>query len=181
MSSARGDRPVTGMEVTGEWVRAVAAGVEKFSADSRESALIVLEEADLAGAEPGEWYSLAGYVDAVAAIHDLVGDQAVHALGQRIARAAPFPDGIESVSDGLAALDGVCRAGHRGGDPGGYAFRQIGDDDGRVECRTPYPCAFDRGIVEGAAVAHADGFVCVSEVGACRTDGADRCTYEVSW
>ena len=181
MSSARGDRPVTEMEVTGEWVRAVAAGVEKFSVDSRESARTVLEDADLAGAEPGEWYALAGYVDAVAGIHDLVGDHAVHALGQRIARAVPFPDDAESVPDALAALDEGCRAGHRGGDLGGYAFRQIGDDDGRVECRTPYPCAFDRGIVEGAAVAHADGFVCVCEVGACRADGADRCTYEVSW
>ncbi|QLH76300.1 hypothetical protein HZS55_02830 [Halosimplex rubrum] len=181
MNPARGDRPVTGIEVSGEWVRAVVAGVEKFSADSRESALLVLEAAGLADAEPGEWYALAGYVDAVADIHDIVGDQAVHALGQRIARAVSFPDGAGSVPAGLTALDDVCRAGHRGGDPGGYAFRQIGDEDGRVECRTPYPCVFDRGIVEGAAVAHADGFVCVCEVGACRTDGADRCTYEVSW
>jgi hypothetical protein len=181
MSSARGDRPVTEMEVTGKWVRTVAAGVEKFSTDSRESARTVLEDAGLANAEPGEWYSLAGYIEAVAAIHDLVGDQAVHALGQRIARAVVFPDDAESVSAALAALDEVCRAGHRGGDPGGYDFRQIGDDDGRVECLTPYPCAFDRGIVEGVAVAHADGFVCVTEVGACRTDGADRCTYEISW
>jgi len=181
MSHTRGDRSVTGMEVTGEWVRTVAAGVEKFSADSRESALVVLEDADLAGAEPGQWYSLAGYADAVGAIHELVGDQAVHALGQRIARVVAFPDDAEGVSAGLAALDEACRAGHRGGEFGGYAFRQIGDDDGRIECRTPYPCAFDRGIVEGAAVAHADGFVRVCEVGACRTDGADRCTYEVSW
>ncbi|WP_436931831.1 hypothetical protein [Halosimplex halobium] len=181
MNSARGDRPVTGMEVTGEWVRAVAAGVEKFSADSREPALVVLEDADLVGADSGEWYPLAGYVDAVASIHDIVGDQAVHALGQRIARAVSFPDDTEGVAAALTALDVVCRAGHRGGDPGGYAFRQIGTADGRVECRTPYPCAFDRGIVEGAAVAHADGFVRVCEVGACRSEGADRCTYDVSW
>jgi len=181
MSPARGDPSVSGIEVTGEWVRTVAAGVEKFSADSRESARTVLRDAGLAEADPGEWYSLAGYINAVATIHDLVGDQAVHALGQRVARTVPFPDDAESVPAALAALDEACRAGHRGGDLGGYAFRQIGDDDGRVECRTPYPCAFDRGIVEGTAVAHADGFVCVCEVGACRTDGADRCTYEVSW
>jgi predicted hydrocarbon binding protein len=181
MDHTRGDRSLMGMEVAGEWVGTVAAGVDRFSADSREPARAVLEDAGLADADPAEWYALAGYVDAVASIHDIVGDQAVHALGQRVARAVAFPEGTEDVPAALDALDEVCRAGHRGGDHGGYAFRQIGDEDGRVECRTPYPCAFDRGIVEGAAVAHAEGFVRVCEVGACRADGAERCTYEVSW
>ncbi|PSQ25630.1 hypothetical protein BRD06_06680 [Halobacteriales archaeon QS_9_67_15] len=58
---------------------------------------------------------------------------------------------------------------------------RVGDEDGRVECETAYPCAFDRGIVEGVAVAHADGFVCVTGIGACRNDGPGRHTYDVSW
>ncbi|PSP71630.1 hypothetical protein BRC79_00180 [Halobacteriales archaeon QH_8_67_27] len=81
----------------------------------------------------------------------------------------------------LAALDEMYRAQHWGGDAGGYEFRQTGDEDGRVECETPYPCAFDHGIVEGVAIAHADGFVYVTEIGACQNNGLGRCTYDVSW
>ncbi|MFC7141028.1 hypothetical protein ACFQMA_14480 [Halosimplex aquaticum] len=181
MRPGRDDRPLAEMDVAGEFVAAVVEGVEKFSADAREPAQRAFRDRDLATARPGEWYPLSSYVHAVEAVHGLVGDHAVHALGQRIARAVAFPEGVESVPDALDALDDVCRDRHRGGDVGGYAFRQIGDEDGRIECHTPYPCAFDRGVVEGTAVAHADGFVCVCEVGACRAEGADRCTYDVSW
>ena len=72
------------------------------------------------------------------------------------------------------------RADHRG-DVGGYAFRRIGERDGRVECTTPYPCAFDRGFVDGVAATQGEELVCFTEVGACRDDGADRCTYEIQW
>ncbi|WP_123535392.1 hypothetical protein [Halosimplex salinum] len=181
MSSARGDYPVAEMEVTGEVVGAVAAGVETFSTESRAAARAILDERGISTAEPGEWYPLSAFVAAIDALHDLVGDHAVHALGQRIARAVSFPTEPGDVPEALTALDEVCRDQHRGGDVGGYSFRQIGDADGRIECHTPYACAFDRGVVEGTAVAHADGFVCVCEVGACRSEGADRCTYEVSW
>ena len=58
---------------------------------------------------------------------------------------------------------------------------RVGDEDGRVECETPYPCAFDYGTVEGVAIAHADGFVYVTEIGACQNNGLGRCTYDVSW
>jgi len=181
MNSADGNRPVSELEVTGELVGAVADGIEKFSADARTAARQAVEDADLTAVEPDEWYPLGAYVDAIEAIHDVVGDHAVHALGQRVTRAVAFPDAVDDVPAALAALDDVYRAQHRGGDAGGYEFRQIGDEDGRIECHTAYPCAFDRGIVEGVAVAHADEFVCVTEIGACQSDGPGRCTYDVSW
>jgi len=169
------------LEVSGELVGAVAGGVEKVAADARTAARQAAEDADFAAIESDEWYPLGACVDTIEAIHDRVGDQAVHALGQRVTRAVTFADAVDNVPAALAALDEMYRAQHRGGDAGGYEFRQIGDEDGRVECETPYPCAFDRGIVKGIAVAHADGFVCVTEIGACRNDGPGRCTYDVGW
>ncbi|MFC7196868.1 hypothetical protein ACFQL4_23160 [Halosimplex aquaticum] len=139
MRPGRDDRPLAEMDVAGEFVAAVVEGVEKFSADAREPAQRAFRDRDLATARPGEWYPLSSYVHAVEAVHGLVGDHAVHALGQRIARAVAFPEGVESVPDALDALDDVCRDRHRGGDVGGYAFRQIGDEDGRIECHTPTP------------------------------------------
>ena len=49
----------------------------------------------------------------------------------------------------------------------------------------PTPAAGESGaesaVVEGVAASFADGYVCLREVGVCRTDGAQRCTYEVTW
>lgn len=180
MDSAFGDRSVADIEVSGGFVEAVTVGVEAFGTDTRASARAVLREHDLAAVETDKWYPLGASVDAIEAVDDLVGDRSVHALGQRVARVVDFPEDVGGVPGGLDALDDVYRAQHRGGDAGGYAFRQIGSTDGRVECRTPYPCTFDRGVIEGVAVAHARGFVCVTEVGDCG-DESDRCTYDVSW
>jgi len=181
MTAEVDDSPVTEIEVAGTVVAAVTAGVEQFSRDTRESAKAILRTRNLDAPDPEAWYPLADYVAAIEALTELVGDYAVHALGQRLARVVEFPAAAEDVPTALHALEEVYRGQHRGGDSGGYEFRQIGAEDGRIECQTPYPCAFDRGIVEGAAVAHADGFVCVSEVGACQTDEQGRCTYDVSW
>lgn len=179
MTTHSDKRPVAGIEVAGTIVGAVTAGIEQFPAETRESAQTILQRHNFDAPDTDTWYPLAEYVAAIEAIDKLVDDQAVHALGQRIARAVTFPADTTDVPAALSALDDVFGAQHRG-DAGDYSFRQIGAEDGRIECQTPYPCAFDRGVVEGAAVAHADGFVCVTEVGACKPDDG-RCTYDVSW
>jgi hypothetical protein len=167
-------------EVAGDLLRAVVTGVEQFSSDARDPALAALSEHGVAEPRGEEWYPLAPSLAAIEAVDALVGEEGTFGLGRSLSRALAFPADATDVSAALATLDEAYGAHHRG-DAGGYAFRQIGDDDGRVECHTPYPCAFDRGVVEGVAASFADGYVCLREVGVCRTDGAQRCTYEVTW
>lgn len=180
MTPSSEDCPTADIEVTGTVIGAVTKGIEQLPVETREPAQAILQTHNLEAADSEDWYPLADFVAAIDEVHELVDEQAVHALGQRIARAVTFPADADDVPPALDALDDVFGAQHRGGNAGGYSFRQIGAEDGRIECQTPYPCAFDRGVVEGAAVAHADGFVCVSEVGACQSDDS-RCTYDVSW
>lgn len=180
MSTDGGDAPAGDAEVAGDLLRAVVTGVEQFSSAAREPARAAFSERDIADPDSGEWYPLAPSLAAIETVDELVGESGTFGLGKRVPRALAFPGGTADVRAAFTALDEVYRANHRG-DAGGYAFRQIGDDDGRIECHTPYPCAFDRGLVEGVAASFADGYVCLREVGVCRADGAERCTYEVTW
>jgi len=180
MSTDGGAPSTGGAEVAGDLLRAVVAGVEQFSPEARDPALAALSEHGVAEPRPGEWYPLAPSLAAIESVAALVGENGTFGLGKRIPRVLAFPAETADVPAALAALDEAYRAHHRG-DAGGYTFRQIGDDDGRIECHTPYPCPFDRGVVEGVAASVADGYVCLREVGLCRADGAERCTFELSW
>lgn len=179
MPPAPGDRGFTDAEVTGEVVRAVVAGVEEFQPEARATGRRALEDHGLA--DPvAEWYPLEQCLGAVEEVATVVGDDAVRALGEAVPRALGVAASTSDVPAALSRVEALYRDHHRG-DAGGYAFRQIGDTDGRMESRTPYPCAFDRGVVEGTATAVAEGYVRLREVGVCRADGAPRCTYEVTW
>lgn len=139
---------------------------------------------EAAGRDPApggqEWYRLRGVVEALEEFAARAGDEAVTGVGRDYAALQQFDAEAPTVPAVLVGLAAWHDRHHRG-HAGEYAFRQIGPTDGRVECATRYPCAFDRGFVEGAALARADRFVCLSEVGRCRADGADRCTYDLSW
>jgi len=176
---ARDDR-ATNAEVSGAVVAAVVDLLDDLPSDDRSRATSIFAEHGLSNPDPDEWYSLSAFVDAVEAV-DRTLDVGASDLGARAARAVTVPETATDVPGALAVLDDAYGETHRGEDLGGYGFRQIGDDDGRVECDTPYPCAFDRGLVEGVADRVASGFVCLREVGVCRSEGGDRCTYELSW
>ena len=174
-----GDRRLADAEVTGEVVRAVLAGVEQFSPESREVGRATLAEHGFED-PTDEWYPLERCLAVIEEIAVAVGDSGVRALGESVPRAVADSASAPDVPTALSALDDAYRDHHRG-DVGGYAFRQIGDADGRIECLTPYPCAFDRGVVEGTAAAVADRYVSLREVGLCPGDGVPRCTYELTW
>jgi hypothetical protein len=49
-------------------------------------------------------------------------------------------------------------------------------------CNTPYPCAFDRGVLTAMARRFAPGAVVQQDDDLpCRHQGMDSCTYRVSW
>lgn len=118
------------------------------------------------------------------AIADELEPHILDRLGEQIPHVAEWPAEIAGVEAGLAAIDEAYQLNHRGGEIGFYRFEPIDDQTGRMICENPYPCPFDRGLVRATARRYApvEAFVFVEEVGDdCRRDGADRCTYEVSW
>lgn len=168
------------VEVDRQSIACVADGVDALPEAAQSAARTALTARDLTGPEGDTWTPIEPLLTAIDAVATAAGRGAVRELGRQYARGVVAPVDTASVPEALVALDARYRRHHRG-EAGGYSFRRIGDSDGRVECDTPYPCPFDQGVVEGAATAHTDGFVHISEVGTCRDTGGPRCTYDLRW
>ena len=69
---------------------------------------------------------------------------------------------------------------------GHYGFEKISPRSARMVCVNPYPCQFDRGIIEATAekfkpVDSALVTVRCDGTRLCRDGGADSCAYLIEW
>ena len=169
-----------GGEVNGDAVLSVVHGVpEAFEQKARR----ILAENGIDDPAPDEWYAQQEWLDAFAKIEDDTGKPTLKQIGTSIPENTDWQEDAGSVVEGLVAINEVYQANHRGGDVGYYAINPIDDTTVQVECKNPYACAFDEGIIKATAMKLADSCVpSVTEIGdECRTDGGDKCLYEVSW
>jgi len=142
------------------------------------------------------WYPQIAWLAAFEGIATNVGTRALFQTGQHVPKHAIFPPTITDIRSGMASLDVAYHMNHRKGgrpmfDPttgqkmngiGRYGVQEAGDRKITAICENPYPCDFDRGVITGIAarferaarVSHDDG-------AACRKNGADSCTYHVTW
>jgi hypothetical protein len=74
---------------------------------------------------------------------------------------------------------------HRGGEIGRYGFTKTAERKGVMDCRNPYPCDFDQGILEAIVRRFMPaGSVPTIRHDAskpCRAKQGDSCTYQISW
>ena len=186
-----------GMEVNGQTIIAVVDGLGPSAA----LAMGYLEHAGLPEIIAGRdhWYPQQAWLDTFRAIADELGDGVLFRIGLTIPQNAVFPRGVHSVEGALASIDVAYHMNHRNRhgevlyDPsrpperrmlegiGHYRFERKTPRIAIVVCDTPYPCAFDRGIVEAMARLFASAQVSHVESAGCRKDGAPSCTYAVNW
>ena len=88
------------------------------------------------------------WLDVLQEISRTIGMAKLREVGTRIATAAAIPSSITSVEAVLLGLDDVYHFNHRGR-VGSYRCSPRDRNVVRVECHTPYPRAFERGIIEG--------------------------------
>jgi len=174
-----------GVEVNGQTVLTIVeTAMGRFSDAYRDRALSALAEEGITDPEPGEWYPQQAWLHAFETIAEELQPHVLDRLGEQLPHVAEWPNGHETVPDGLRSIDEAYRHNHRGGEIGSYRFERTDDRAGDVRCRTPYPCPLDRGLVRGVAQQYApvDSFVFIEETGStCRRDGDDACTYTVYW
>ena len=142
------------------------------------------------------WYPQVGWLASFEGIASTVGPRALFQIGQHVPKHAILPPSITEIRSGLASLDVAYHMNHRKDgrpmfDPatgrkakgiGCYATKDSGPRKITAFCENPYPCDFDRGVIAGfaarfertARVTHDDG-------APCRQNGADSCTYHVTW
>lgn len=173
------------VEVHGRTVLTVIDdALARFSDDYRRAAHEALAENGIENPSPDEWYPQQAWLNTFESIATDLEPHILDRLGEQIPEVAEWPDGLSAVGEGLRSIDDAYRRNHRGGEIGSYSYEPVDDRMGRVVCRNPYPCPFDRGLVRAVARRYApvESFVFVEEHGdQCRRDGADVCSYTVSW
>lgn len=183
-------------EVNGETVLSIVSGMEMF----KKEALEILKKNGIDDPKPGQWYSQQAWLDAFKTISEKLGISTLFLIGKKIPENAQWPKEIDAIQKALPSIDVAYHMNHKiGNEPlfnpqtgamkegiGHYGFELTGPKSAKMVCNNPYPCDFDRGIIEavaqkfkpadsiGISVKHDDSQPC-------RKKGKDSCTYLVTW
>ncbi len=173
--------PAPAVEVSGDIALILIDTLGAFRAIAQD----ILAGRGLSDPKPHRWYPLRGFLESIDAIATQVGPNTVTQIGRKIPEKGFYPPGVDTLDEVLPALDAAYKACHRGGDIGSYDFAFIGLASGTMTCRTPYPCDFDRGLLE--SLAHRfeppGSFVHVrhDDEAPCRNRGGLSCTFAIDW
>lgn len=182
------------VEVNGETVRSVLEGMGSMKALGHR----ILAKSNITEPAPGRWYPQQAWLSAFKEISEGVGPTTLYLIGQSIPKTAQFPPEIDSIEKALKAIDIAYHMNHRLGGKvlfdgqtgamsegiGHYQCSEAGPRKMRVVCANPYPCDFDRGIIEAMAKRFkpADcALVQVTHEATCRKKGQDHCACLVDW
>ncbi|MDM8000635.1 MAG: hypothetical protein QUS33_11775 [Dehalococcoidia bacterium] len=170
-----------GVEVCGAAVLSVVEGMDL----ARSMALRILKAHGISDPTKESWHAQQAWLDAFKEIAENVGPATLRRIGTMIPQTALWPPTVRTVADALASIDVAYHMNHRGGEIGHYAFQRTGERSGKMVCGNPYPCEFDLGIVEATARKFAPPgvpvFVKHDDLEPCRKNGADSCTYWITW
>jgi hypothetical protein len=183
-------------EVNGETILSVVDGIGQ----AKNRALTILAECGIKNPEPGKWYPQQGWLDAFLRISTETGAFTLFNIGKKIPENAQFPPEINDIYKALAAIDVAYHMNHRiNGEVlfnpntgsmkegiGHYGFKKKDDNNVIMVCENPYPCDFDRGIIESMAQRFKPTSVSFAKIkhddsAPCRKKGAESCTYLVTW
>jgi hypothetical protein len=143
------------------------------------------------------WYPQANWLAAFENIANTVGPRALQQIGQHVPKHAVFPPTVTDIHRGIGSVDVAYHMNHRKNgrpmfDPstgqktpgiGHYGYSpEAGARKILSQCENPYPCDFDRGILSAIATRfERTARVAHDERSPCRKNGADSCTYVITW
>jgi hypothetical protein len=168
----------------------LGAFLEGFPETHRGQGQEVLRNHGLSLENGKDFMNLQSFLNAMREVNDKMGADLLYLIGSKIAHNAVLPPGIDSLDNCLVAIDKAYHMNHRNGEIGYYKYASLGNDGvmmrGTMECRNPYPCVFDRGVLEGFAERFtpkgiSEVFIRDDDAGWCRRLGKDSCLYHVSW
>ena len=169
------------VEVNGE---TVLTTVNSFPEFMRNIALKILAENGIKNPVQGGWYSQKAWLDSFKEIAEKYGSNTLFEIGKAIPSNAKFPPEIDTIEKALASIDVAYHMNHRNGDIGFYKL--VSHDESKatlvMQCKNPYPCDFDRGIITAMARKFKTGVkVALDTSKPSRKDGADDSWYIVTY
>jgi hypothetical protein len=182
-----------GVEVYGAVVFSVLNGMGDFKTRAEG----ILAQHGIRKPQPETWYPQQAWLDSFQTIAEKIGPRTLFAIGRQILEVVEWPDWINSLPTGMAAidmnyhlrhrLDGVPMLNEKTGEMtegiGHYEFKGItGDRSALMVCNNPYPSEFDRGIITAMGRRFKPGLeVSLDTTQPNRTNGGDSCTYIIEW
>lgn len=187
---------IPNVEVNGQTIISVIDGMGEF----KGLALTILAENGIPDPRPGEWYPQQWWLNAFKYIAEKLGPFTLRNIGTKIPENADWPPEINTIEAALASIDIAYHMNHRlNGEVlynpqtktmnegiGHYEFEKIDERQVRMICENPYPCDFDKGIIEAVAKKfRPEDSITLSVVHddskPCRKKERRSCTYLVSW
>ncbi len=141
----------------------------------------LLKTHGLSRIEEAQWYDLNTARSIYHTIAQQVGERSLHAVGQRMIDAAPFPPEVKDIRSVLSSLDAAYHMNVRGPDIGSISCTFEDEHTATVVFATPFPCALCRGIVQGCAKKYVPAVLIEHGPDGCVDKGAASCTYFVTW
>lgn len=173
------------VEVNGETVLSI---INAFPDYLKDFAYEILEDHGIKDPKPGEWYKQQAWLDSFNTISQKFGENTLFEIGKVIPENAQFPPDINTLEKGLSAIDVAYHMNHRNGDIGYYKLISFDGTSNKavMECKNPYPCDFDRGIITTMARKFRPENSKIPEVNsapnkASRKNGDDSSTYIIVW
>jgi len=144
------------------------------------------------------WYPQEAWLEAFKNIAEQVGDKVLYNIGLSVPENARFPPWVVDIDTAIKAIDIAYHLNHRKNNKslfnmntgemtegiGHYGYERDPSGKNRIisVCRNPYPCAFDRGIITAMARKfQPNAEVTHDNSRECRSNGAESCTYIITW
>jgi len=167
----------TGATVSGGNILSMLAAMGAF----RKSGEQILAAHGIVDAVAEGWYPLDHYVAALNEIEARIGTNTLFRVGQEIPNHIKLPPGLDTFEKVIGSFGPAFSMNHRGAGVGGITFEITGAETGTITSGTPYPCDFDRGVIQGFFRKLVKGtLVYRHDEGSCKKKGAATCVHHVS-
>ncbi len=140
----------------------------------------ILRKHGITEIDPNAWYDLETARSIYASVGKQVGSFSLTAVGSEMINTAKFPPAINDVTSALQSIQAAYLMSARGTNLGEITCDVKHDRRAVLVFSTPFPCALDKGIIQGC-VKRFGGLPMIEHGIGCRDEGATSCTYTVNW
>jgi hypothetical protein len=109
------------------------------------------------------WIPLDALLDQIEHVKNRLGESALEKMGRVIGKNLAVPEGMKTLDDAFEKINIVYHLNHRingrimydsalgvmAGKIGSFSANRMGSNDCEIESKSPYPCALNKGIIEG--------------------------------
>ncbi|MFP4091793.1 MAG: hypothetical protein ACLFUB_19100 [Cyclobacteriaceae bacterium] len=173
-----------GVEVNGQTILSFVNALPIY----KSNMLDILIKHGIKDLEADNWYPQQAWLDAFKEIGEKYGSNTLFAIGKAIPENAKFPPEIKGLENALSAIDMAYHMNHRKGEIGYYKLIEFNSKlrIALMECKNPYPSDFDKGIIATMSRRFKPNDAIVTNVELdrdkpSRLNGANSCTYKISW